>query len=92
MHVQTVIEAGWVMPMNPKGVVLPHHSVLINEGKIVSVVPSAETESIQANEVIRLPDHIVLPGFVNAHTHAAMHLLRGMGADLPLMDWLQTKI
>ena len=92
MHVQTIIEAGWVMPMNPKGVVLPHHSVLINEGKIVSVVPSAETESIQANEVIRLPDHIVLPGFVNAHTHAPMHLLRGMGADLPLMDWLQTKI
>ena len=92
MHVQTVIEAGWVMPMNPKGVVLPQHSVLINEGKIVSVVPSAETEDIEADEVIRLPDHIVLPGFVNAHTHAPMHLLRGMGADLPLMDWLQTKI
>lgn len=92
MHVQTIIEAGWVMPMNPKGVVLPHHSVLINEGKIVSVVPSAETEGIEADEVIRLPDHIVLPGFVNAHTHAPMHLLRGMGADLPLMDWLQTKI
>lgn len=92
MHVQTVIEAGWVMPMNPKGVVLPQHSVLINEGKIVSVVPSAETEGIEADEVIRLPDHIVLPGFVNAHTHAPMHLLRGMGADLPLMDWLQTKI
>ena len=92
MHVQTVIEAGWVMPMNHKGVVLPQHSVLINEGKIVSVVPSAETEGIEADEVIRLPDHIVLPGFVNAHTHAPMHLLRGMGADLPLMDWLQTKI
>ena len=92
MHVQTVIEAGWVMPMNPKGVVLRQHSVLINEGKIVSVVPSAETEGIEADEVIRLPDHIVLPGFVNAHTHAPMHLLRGMGADLPLMDWLQTKI
>ena len=92
MHVQTIIEAGWVMPMNPKGVVLPQHSVLINEGKIVSVVPSAETKGIEADEVIRLPDHIVLPGFVNAHTHAPMHLLRGMGADLPLMDWLQTKI
>ena len=92
MHVQTVIETGWVMPMNPKGVVLPQHSVLINEGKIVSVVPSAETEGIEADEVILLPDHIVLPGFVNAHTHAPMHLLRGMGADLPLMDWLQTKI
>ena len=34
MHVQTIIEAGWVMPMAPKGAILEHHSVLIDEGKI----------------------------------------------------------
>ena len=92
MRVQTIIEAGWVMPMTDKETVLPHHSVLINDGKIVGVVPTEEAGAIQADEIVRLPDHIILPGFVNAHTHAPMHLLRGMGADLPLMDWLQTKI
>lgn len=92
MHVHTIIEAGWVMPMAPKGALLTRHSVLIDEGKIVAVVPTEETQGIEAKEIVRLPDHIVLPGFVNAHTHAPMHLLRGMGADLPLMDWLQTKI
>ena len=92
MHVQTIIEAGWVMPMAPKGAILEQHSVLIDEGKIVGIVPTPQAKDIEANERISLPDHIVLPGMVNAHTHAPMHLLRGMGADLALMDWLQTKI
>jgi 5-methylthioadenosine/S-adenosylhomocysteine deaminase len=34
----------------------------------------------------------VMVGLVNAHTHAAMTLLRGYGDDLPLMEWLQTRI
>lgn len=92
MHVQTIIEAGWVMPMAPKGLLLANHSVLVDEGKIVAVVPTSETVDIESSETVKLPDHIVLPGLVNAHTHAPMHLLRGMGADLALMDWLQTKI
>jgi 5-methylthioadenosine/S-adenosylhomocysteine deaminase len=92
MHVQTIIEAGWIMPMVPKGVILERHSLLMNDGKVVALIPSNQTNDVEADEVIRLPQHIILPGMVNAHTHAPMHLLRGMGADLPLMDWLQTKI
>lgn len=92
MHVQTIIEAGWIMPMVPKGVILERHSLLMNDGKVVALIPSEQTNDIEADEVVRLPQHIILPGMVNAHTHAPMHLLRGMGADLPLMDWLQTKI
>ena len=34
----------------------------------------------------------LLPGLVNAHTHAAMSLVRGLGEELPLMDWLRQKI
>ncbi len=92
MRVETMIHAGWVMPMAPKGAVLAHHSVLINDGKVVAVVPTAETVDVQAQNVYDLPNQIVLPGLVNAHSHAPMNLLRGMGADLPLMDWLTTKI
>ena len=33
----------------------------------------------------------MLPGFVNAHGHAAMTMLRGLGEELPLMEWLQKK-
>lgn len=38
------------------------------------------------------PHHVLMPGFVNAHTHAAMTLLRGVGGDRPLMEWLQEHV
>lgn len=43
-------------------------------------------------EVIDGRDSMVMPGFVNCHTHAAMTLLRGYADDLPLMEWLSKKI
>ena len=49
--------------------------------------------SNQIVEIARLDIlDILIPGFVNAHTHAAMSLLRGFADDLPLMQWLQEHI
>ena len=45
-----------------------------------------------ADRTTELPDHVVTPGLFNLHTHAAMTLLRGLGDDLPLMQWLSTKV
>lgn len=80
------------MPMTENRVVLTNQAILINEGRITAIIDPAQCADVTANVVYDLPDHIVLPGFVNAHTHAPMNLLRGLGADLPLMQWLQTKI
>ena len=49
-------------------------------------------EPIEGKEVIDGTDHIAVPGFVNAHTHVAMNLLRSYADDLPLMDWLTKMI
>lgn len=38
---------------------------------------------------VELPDHVLLPGFVNAHTHTAMYLFKGYGDDNELSDWLR---
>lgn len=92
MHVQTMIRAGHVMPMTEDRAVLSNQAILINDGRIVAILDPAQCADVTADVVYELPDHIVLPGFVNAHTHAPMNLLRGLGADLPLMQWLQTKI
>jgi 5-methylthioadenosine/S-adenosylhomocysteine deaminase len=42
--------------------------------------------------VVSRPDAILIPGLVNAHTHAAMTLFRGYADDLPLMEWLEQHI
>lgn len=89
----SILAARWVVPVEPANAVLEDHAVVIGEGRIVAVEPTAGIESRwRAKERIDLPDHVLLPGLVNAHTHAAMVLLRGLSDDLPLMRWLREHI
>lgn len=92
MQVQTLIHCRWLLPIAPVNTTLENISVAIDDGKIVAVCNRSEAQNIQATETYELNDHVLMPGLVNAHSHAPMNLLRGMGADLSLMDWLQTKI
>lgn len=92
MHVDTTIRCRWVMPMEPKGIILENVTIAITNGNIVAICDENQAQTLTANEKYELNDHIVIPGMVNAHSHAPMNILRGMGADLSLMDWLQTKI
>lgn len=92
-HADTIIEARWLIPIVPKGVTLENQSVVINQGRIEAILPTADARRrYESGDVAELPDSVVLPGFVNLHSHAPMNLLRGLGADLPLMDWLTKKI
>ncbi|WP_102408880.1 amidohydrolase [Parabacteroides bouchesdurhonensis] len=60
------------------------------EGKYIKQI--GKDFSVQADKVIDATKKAVVPGFVNAHTHAAMTLFRGYGDDMPLMPWLEQKI
>jgi len=91
--IDTLIHARWVIPIEPDGVLHEHYALAIDAGRIVAVLPSAEANArYRAREVVSLSQHALLPGFVNAHTHAAMSLFRGLADDLPLNDWLQHHI
>ena len=91
--VDTLINARWIVPVEPVGVVLDHHSLVIDAGRIEAVLPQAEARTrYQARTVHDLGNHALIPGLVNAHSHAAMSLLRGYADDLPLMKWLSEHI
>ncbi|MBQ3764924.1 MAG: amidohydrolase family protein, partial [Synergistaceae bacterium] len=66
--------------------------VLVSKGKISEIVDAGKTPPSADKIVSGHGKMAVIPGFVNAHTHAAMTLLRGLGEEAPLMEWLQTKI
>jgi 5-methylthioadenosine/S-adenosylhomocysteine deaminase len=87
-----VVFPRWLVPMEPAGLVLEHHALVVRDGRIEAVLPAAEARSLSARETLELPQHALLPGLVNVHTHSAMTLLRGIADDLPLMDWLQNHI
>ncbi|MBI5937202.1 MAG: TRZ/ATZ family hydrolase [Betaproteobacteria bacterium] len=91
--VDTRIDAGWIVPVEPDGLALPDHSLLIRDGRIVALLPHGQADAeFEAKRHHRLPDHVLIPGLVNLHTHAAMTLMRGFADDLPLMAWLQEHI
>ena len=88
-----LIEAGWVVPVRPHGVVLEDHAVAISDGVIVDVLPIVQARTrYRAARTVSRPEGALLPGLVNAHTHNPMTLLRGVADDLPLMEWLQGHI
>ncbi len=79
--------------MEPAGTVLEDHCVALRDGLIEAVLPRAAAEkrfSSYAN--VLLDEHALMPGLVNAHTHAAMTLMRGLADDLALMRWLEEHI
>ena len=87
------IDARWVVPVDPPGTVLEWHSVVVSRGEIVDVLPTAAVaDRYRVRERIALPQHLLIPGLVNLHTHAAMTLLRGLADDRLLMDWLRNHI
>lgn len=90
--VDTLIHPGWIVPVVPHGEVLSGHSLAISGDRIVALLPRARTGDIDAARVLELPDHVLLPGLVNAHGHAAMTLLRGYADDKPLRPWLEQHI
>ena len=88
-----VIEARWVIPVRPDGVVMEHAAVVVRDGRIEAILPISEArQRYEAKETIILSDHALLPGLINAHTHAAMTLMRGLADDQPLMAWLNNHI
>jgi 5-methylthioadenosine/S-adenosylhomocysteine deaminase len=73
--------------------VLTDHAVAVRDGKIEALLPAAEARQRFADyEAVELGEHVLMPGLVNAHTHAAMTLMRGLSDDLPLMRWLEEHV
>ena len=92
-HIDTLIHARWLIPVLPHNRELEHHSIAINSGRIVALLPTAKAHSrYSAKHTVDLPTHALIPGLINTHTHAAMSLFRGMADDLPLMQWLNEHI
>lgn len=90
---ETLIEARWIIPVVPQDAVLEHHALYVKGGRIHDLLPQTlARERYPDAERITLKHHALIPGFVNAHTHAAMTLLRGLGADQPLDRWLRETI
>ena len=89
--VNTIVNARWIVTMDPAQPLLENHCIVIDDGKILAL-PAQNQHSYQATETVDLVNHVAIPGLINAHGHAPMTLFRGLADDQPLMTWLEHHI
>lgn len=83
----------WLVPVRPRLQVLEHMAVVIESDRVAEILPQADALAKYAQaKRVELPRHVLLPGFINMHTHSAMSLLRGYADDLDLQVWLNDHI
>jgi 5-methylthioadenosine/S-adenosylhomocysteine deaminase len=91
--VDQIIQAKWLIPCEGNHTVLENHALVVHQGKIKDILPNAlAKERYTARATENYSTHAIVPGFVNAHTHLAMNLFRGLADDLALMNWLNHHI
>jgi 5-methylthioadenosine/S-adenosylhomocysteine deaminase len=92
-HCDALIAPRWCIPIEPAATVLEAHAVAVADGRIAAILPLGEAREVfQPSVFIDRPGHVLLPGLVNTHCHAAMTLFRGLADDLPLDAWLREGI
>ncbi len=88
-----LIYAPWIVPVVPQEMVYYDHAIAIAGGNIVDIVPGDQAKRLfEPATTLQLDDQVLIPGLINAHTHAGMNLFRGLADDLPLMEWLNAHI
>ena len=87
--IDLLVSGGTVVTMDGTRRVLEDGAVAVKEGEIVAVASRAELEAkYKAAATINAKGKLVLPGFINGHTHVPMTLFRGLHDDVTLADWL----
>lgn len=81
--------ASFIVTQDPKRNILKNYDILIENSKIKEIKKNIKQKP---DQIIDAKNKIVLPGLINLHTHIPMALLRGVGDDMELFEWLKTKI
>jgi 5-methylthioadenosine/S-adenosylhomocysteine deaminase len=91
--VDLVLANGWVVTCDPRHTTIRNGALAVDNGTIAAVGTTEEIgRYYSGRHVVDLSDHLLLPGLINAHTHAAMTCFRGLADDLPLQEWLHQVI
>ncbi|MBV9301020.1 MAG: amidohydrolase [Acidobacteriaceae bacterium] len=88
-----IIRAKYVITMDPHHRVIDHGAVAIRGMRIAGVGTQSEiAQRFQARQILDKSDAVLLPGFIDTHTHAPMSLFRAIADDMRLEDWLKNFI
>src|SRR5690606_845942 len=92
-RIDTLICPRWTIAVEPEAAAVEGLALAVDGGRIKALLPREDALArFEPDALHERPDHVLLPGLVNAHCHAGMSLLRGYADDLPLERWLHERI
>ena len=92
-RIDALICPRWTIQVEPSCDAHGDLCLAVHDGRILELIPRAQAnEKYSPDAVHERPEHVLLPGLINAHTHAAMTLLRGFADDMSLERWLNERI
>ncbi|MEN6620038.1 MAG: amidohydrolase [Smithella sp.] len=92
-EIDILILGGKLLLLDSNNTELDYSAIAINKNSILAIGQTRElVQKYKAKKIINAQDSLIMPGFVNCHTHAAMTCFRGIADDLELMDWLNNYI
>lgn len=89
---KTAYVSATIVTMNEQNEVIENGYIIVENDQIIDVNSGEFANDFEVDEVIDMKGKWVLPGLVNTHTHVVMSLLRGIGDDMLLQPWLETRI
>lgn len=90
--IDTIIKNAYLVTMNAKREVIPNACIAVEGDKILAVGTDALLEQYQADNIIDAAGKYVFPGFISTHSHLFQTMLKGLGRDKFLMDWLNSSV
>jgi len=91
--IDLLIKNGFILKLNKNEDFFKKKSIAIEKGKILEIGKNEElSKKYDSKKTISAENKIVMPGFINTHTHLAMSYYKGLADDMPLMEWLQKHI
>ena len=92
-RIDSLICPRWTVQVEPSCDAKRDLCLAVHDGRVVELLPRAQDDEKYAPDAVHeRPEHVLLPGLINAHTHAAMTLLRGFADDMSLERWLNERI
>lgn len=92
MPKKKLLQADYILVWDNGPEIISQGEIVIEDSHITYLGPRLERKEKDFEEIIKGRDNLIMPGFINTHTHAAMTLFRGYADDMSLMDWLNNKI
>ncbi len=92
MPKKILLRADYILAWDNGPEIISQGEIVVEDSLITYLGPRLERKEKDFEEIIKGRDNLIMPGFINTHTHAAMSLFRGYADDMALMDWLNNKI